>query len=59
MDGPHTHSLASIEPTDPLYEDVETSNGQKKRVRVSLSRVRSCLGGKGGGGSVTDSGFDS
>lgn len=29
------HSLASIEPSDPLYEDVDVG-GKKKRVRVSV-----------------------
>lgn len=33
------HSLASIEPSDPLYEDVDVG-GKKKRVRVSVGIAR-------------------
>ena len=32
------HSLASIEPSDPLYEDVDVG-GKKKRVRVSVKYI--------------------
>lgn len=32
------HSLASIEPSDPLYEDVDVG-GKKKRVRVSVEYI--------------------
>lgn len=38
----YASSLAGIEPNDPLYEEIEGANGQKKRVRVRSHPLHRC-----------------